>query len=204
MAPPRRRSSPSASQSSVGGSASNSISVDDTEAEAGVVNAKYPLWAHASKLSSDATCRGGNTRFLCHFCNKDFPGNYSRVRAHLQKKNCGVAACNKLPNHVFLQLCKDDEAGKELTENGPTRKTIPLTPSDGSSQSRKRKAGKQHGITESFNLETKQQADALIARMYITGGVPFNLARNPYYRASYSFIANNHMAGYVYLRDIMH
>ena len=58
------------SQSSVGATASNSIDVDGPEAEAGVVNAKYPLWAHASKLSIDATGRGGNTRFKCHFCDK--------------------------------------------------------------------------------------------------------------------------------------
>lgn len=53
------------SQSSVGGSASNSKNVDGPEAEAGVVNAKYPLWAHATKLSTDATGRGGNFGIVC-------------------------------------------------------------------------------------------------------------------------------------------
>uniref|UniRef100_A0A8R7PE57 DUF659 domain-containing protein n=1 Tax=Triticum urartu TaxID=4572 RepID=A0A8R7PE57_TRIUA len=33
--------------------------------------------------------------------------------------------------------------------------------------------------------------------MFITGGVPFNLARNPYYQESYNFITNNKLGGYV-------
>jgi hypothetical protein len=228
----------SGSQSSVGGGSGSSNGVADAtngvdDAETGVVNAKFPLWAHVSKVLVNETGRGGNTRFRCHFCNLTFLGSYSRVKYHLlQQKGNGVAPCNKMPHDVFVQLCKDDAAANVLINNGPTRRTVPLPPSDGSSQSRKRKAAatKQTGITESFNLETKQQADALIARMFITGGmqmqlflfckldiclyarmcsdvvdllclyivgVPFNLARNPYYRESYNFIASHHMAGYV-------
>jgi hypothetical protein len=39
--------------------------------------------------------------------------------------------------------------------------------------------------------------DAMIARMFYTGGVPFNLARNLNYRASYNFVASRDMGGYV-------
>jgi hypothetical protein len=50
-----------ASQSSVGGTASNSIEVDD--AGQGVdnvdVNPKYPFWKHATKLAGDPSGRGG-------------------------------------------------------------------------------------------------------------------------------------------------
>jgi hypothetical protein len=142
-----------------------------------VVNAKYPLWAHVSKVLIDETGRGGNTRFCCHFCNLTFPGSYSRVKNHLQRTGNGVSTCNKMPHDAFVQLCKDDAAANVLINNGPTRKTVPLPPSDASSQSRKRKAAatKQTGITESFNLETKQQADAIIARMFITGGMQMQL-----------------------------
>ena len=165
------------SQSSVGGSSSNT-GADGEEAGAGVVNQKYPLWAHATKISADGTGAGGNKNFHCHFCNLSFHGSYSRVRAHLLKiGNVGVDPCNKLPHHVFTQLQKDEEAAREFILNGPTKKTIPLPPYDGSvpTASRKRKAaakgGKQQGIEESFNMETKHQADALIARMYFTGGI---------------------------------
>nr|XP_034580677.1 uncharacterized protein LOC117843997 [Setaria viridis] len=37
----------------------------------------------------------------------------------------------------------------------------------------------------------------MIARIFYTGGIPFNLARNPNYRASYNFVANHGMGGYV-------
>jgi hypothetical protein len=37
----------------------------------------------------------------------------------------------------------------------------------------------------------------MIARMFYTRGVPFNLARNPNYRASYNFLASRDMGGYV-------
>lgn len=33
--------------------------------------------------------------------------------------------------------------------------------------------------------------------MFITGGLPFNLARNPNYRAAFNFVANNKLGGYV-------
>lgn len=186
------------SQSSVGASASNSINVDGPDADVGLGNAKYPLWAHATKLSADPTGRGGNKRFQCHFRLKDFPGSYLRVRAHFLKiANAGVSPCQKLPHDVFVQLQKENQAAQDLIEHGPTRSTIRLPPSKASGSSKKRKTGKQQGIVESFDLETKQQADALIARMYFTGGVPFNLARNPYYRESYRFIASHDMGGYV-------
>ncbi|XP_062206144.1 uncharacterized protein LOC133908024 [Phragmites australis] len=40
-------------------------------------------------------------------------------------------------------------------------------------------------------------ADALIARMFYTSGLPFNLARNPNYLAAFTFLANNDLGGYV-------
>jgi hypothetical protein len=151
---------------------------DGGEAGTQVVNQKYPLWAHVRKVSADASGAGGNKHVICHFCGVSFHGSYSRVRAHLlQIKGDGVDPCYKMPHHVFKQLQKDEQAGREFILNGATRKTLSLPPYEGPggpSTSRKRKAagaGKQQGIAESFNLETKQQADALIARMYYTGGM---------------------------------
>jgi hypothetical protein len=171
-----------ASGSSVGGGSGSSNGVESNS----VVNAKYPLWAHVSKVLIDETGRGGNTRFCCHFCNLTFPGSYSRVKNHLlQRTGNGVNPCNKMPHDVFVQLCKENDAANDLINNGPTRKTVPLPPSDAdaSSQSRKRKAAatKQTGITESFNLETKQQADAIIARMFITGGMQMQACNSSYF-----------------------
>ncbi|KAK9042863.1 hypothetical protein V6N11_071218 [Hibiscus sabdariffa] len=36
-------------------------------------------------------------------------------------------------------------------------------------------------IAKSFNMNMEAQLDEEIARMFYTGGLPFNLARNPHY-----------------------
>ena len=53
--------------------------------------------------------RGGNARFKCHYCDGDFPGSYSRVRAHLLKiSGSGVKICNKIAHPVLEQLHEED------------------------------------------------------------------------------------------------
>ncbi|KAE8793328.1 hypothetical protein D1007_32029 [Hordeum vulgare] len=131
----------------------------------------------------------------------DFSDSYTRIRAHLLKiLNAVINPCTKITQPLFEELRNEDKAAAILISHGKTRNTLSLPPfeeSGPSVSSRKRKvAGKQSGVSESFHSELRQQADALIARMFITGGVPFNLARNPYYRESYNFIANNELGGY--------
>jgi hypothetical protein len=165
------------SQSSVGGTASNSIDVDgpETQGSGGTVNAKYPLWAHASKLSIDGTGRGGNTRFKFHFCDKDFPGSYSRVRAHLLKTTgSGVKICSKVPYSVHEQLCKEDrEANAAIVNSAPKNQLVKLPPYENSSSapSTKKRKAKQTNIADSFTAEERHIADSHIARMFFTGGL---------------------------------
>ncbi|XP_058006466.1 uncharacterized protein LOC110637620 [Hevea brasiliensis] len=52
-------------------------------------------------------------------------------------------------------------------------------------------------LDRAFDLQTRAQLDAEIARMFYTGGLPFNFARNPYYVSSYFFAANHVLGGYV-------
>ncbi|KAI4973314.1 hypothetical protein ZWY2020_029022 [Hordeum vulgare] len=137
---------------------------------------KYPLWKHDTKLAADPSGRGGNTCFRCHFCMLDFPGSYTRIRAHLLKiLNADINPCTKITQPLFEELRNEDKAASILISHGKTRNTLPLPPfeeSGPSVSSRKRKvAGKESGISESFHSELRQQADALIARMFITGGM---------------------------------
>ena len=39
--------------------------------------------------------------------------------------------------------------------------------------------------------------DSRIARIFYTGGLPFNFVRNPYYRNSYAYAATHSIPGYV-------
>nr|KYP40472.1 hypothetical protein KK1_038197 [Cajanus cajan] len=57
-----------------------------------------------------------------------------------------------------------------------------------SSLLKKRKVGPLEKI---FNLENRDNLKALIARMFYSSELPFNLARNPYYVNSYPFVANH-------------
>lgn len=52
-------------------------------------------------------------------------------------------------------------------------------------------------IEKAFGIELKDKLDQEIARMFYTGGLPFNLARNPHYYRSYQFAAENKIAGYM-------
>ncbi|XP_062183748.1 uncharacterized protein LOC133887784 [Phragmites australis] len=162
-------------------------------------NPKYPLWVHVTRYVTPG--RGGNARFRCHFCEKDYPGSYSRVRSHLLKvRNTGVAICEKISYPILEQLRKEDrEATEVATTRAPRNKLLRLPPFEDSGlpPSSKKRKGKQSEISESFNAETRHIADGHIARLCYTAGLPFNVARNPNYRASYNFVANNKMGGYV-------
>ncbi|KAL6960515.1 hypothetical protein U1Q18_052485 [Sarracenia purpurea var. burkii] len=55
----------------------------------------------------------------------------------------------------------------------------------------------QSSIMKAFNLKDRDQLHAEIARMFYSAGLPFNLARNPYFASSYTFAANHNIAGYL-------
>nr|GEW53731.1 hAT dimerization domain, ribonuclease H-like domain protein [Tanacetum cinerariifolium] len=52
-------------------------------------------------------------------------------------------------------------------------------------------------IERAFGVEIRDQLDQEIARMFYTGGLPFNLARNPHYLRAFQFAAANKIDGYV-------
>lgn len=68
---------------------------------------------------------------------------------------------------------------------------------DVSSLLKKRKGAENNPITKAYNKEMRSQLDHLIGRMFYTGGVSFNLARNPYFMEAFAFAARNHLPGYV-------
>lgn len=193
-----RSNNQSAARSGIG---SGSSAADDSE-ENQYTNPKYPLWVHVTRYTSvSESGRGGNARFKCHFCDGDFPGSYSRVRAHLLKTTgSGVKICSKVPYSVHEQLCKEDrEANAAIVNSAPKNQLVKLPPYENSSSapSTKKRKAKQTNIADSFTAEERHIADSHIARMFFTGALPFNLARNPEYLASYSYVANTKLGGYV-------
>ncbi|CAL5365301.1 unnamed protein product [Camellia sinensis] len=57
--------------------------------------------------------------------------------------------------------------------------------------------GSGSAIEKAFNMKDREQLHFEIARKFYSGGVPFNLARNPYYVSSYTFAANHNIPGYL-------
>ena len=55
-------------------------------------------------------------------------------------------------------------------------------------------------IEKAFQTTARHELDSRIARMFYTSGLPFNFARNPYYRNSYAYDATHSIPGYVPLR----
>ena len=52
-------------------------------------------------------------------------------------------------------------------------------------------------LEKAFQNNARHDLDSRIARMFYTGGLPFNFARNPYYRNSYAYVATHNILGYV-------
>uniref|UniRef100_A0ACD5X5U7 Uncharacterized protein n=1 Tax=Avena sativa TaxID=4498 RepID=A0ACD5X5U7_AVESA len=112
----------------------------------------------------------------------------------------GVKICTKIAHPVVEQLRKEDrEATEAATNSAPKNQLIKLPSYENSSlpPSSKKRKGKQSNIADSFTAEERHTADSNIARMFYTRALPFNLARNSAYRASYSYVANTKLGGYV-------
>ena len=52
-------------------------------------------------------------------------------------------------------------------------------------------------IEKAFQNNARRELDSRIARIFYTGGLPFNFARNPYYRNSYAYAATYSIPGYI-------
>ncbi|XP_057999386.1 uncharacterized protein LOC131168889 [Hevea brasiliensis] len=166
-----------------------------------------PLWRYVTKLEKTGE-GGGNCKWICNFCGQEKQGTYTRVGAHLLKitgKRIGV--CKKVMNDSISEMRKqEDEATNKITNSQSRRVSLPISitsvPSLNITEPSISAALKKRRVNDSplgraFDLQTRAQLDAEIARMFYTGGLPFNFARNPYYVSSYSFAANHVLGGYV-------
>ncbi|GAV70893.1 LOW QUALITY PROTEIN: DUF659 domain-containing protein, partial [Cephalotus follicularis] len=51
-------------------------------------------------------------------------------------------------------------------------------------------------IEKAFNKSEREHLDYEIARMFYSAGLPFNLARNPYFQYAFTYASNHNIAGY--------
>jgi hypothetical protein len=203
--------------------ASTDVDLEETE----VNNLKFPLWKHVTKFvpPKSSNARGGNTRFRCHFCENDYLGSYSRVRAHLLKiKNEGVVVCSKMTSPMLEQLRKEDREASEAAANAaPSHKLVRLPPFDDSNARSSKKGMLSNQLLQIVLMQKLNILLILTLQCYSTlqvrkilndvfyfvfsmfvsmkwlyfAGLSFNVARNPNYRASYNYVANHDLGGYV-------
>ena len=159
---------------------------------------------------------GGNTHFKCNYCGEVFLGSYSRVKARLLKiSNKGIKACRKVTSSYRLEMqrmhdqIENDKLERKqrsqipLPPPPPSRGPIPSFRRQEGSDSTNQVNGKRMKVTANSPLErafqnnAKHELDSRIGRMFYTGGLPFNFARNPYYRSSYSYAATYSIPSFV-------
>ncbi|WCJ24667.1 hAT transposon superfamily [Euphorbia peplus] len=178
-----------------------------------------PLWNYVTVLDKLEGTRGGNVRWKCNFCKKDFTGSVSRVHKHVLKvPNGGIQVCCEIDETTRKKVQKevDEEAAKKgKTQPHPFAHPVSKSCSYASSlggtagtgqfrvegvnsfDQRKRKASGKGPLEKLVNNEVRDQLHSEIARMFYSGGLPFHLARNPYFVSSYTMAANQNIVGYL-------
>ncbi|XP_061356551.1 uncharacterized protein LOC133300978 [Gastrolobium bilobum] len=179
--------------SSASASASNSATAATSASDANELLDK-PLWKYVTRI--DAIVEGGgNLSWMCNFCKKDYKSSYTRVRAHLLKlSGKGIGKCLMVQNRDLIEMEKlEQEADQRKQSNAPRK--VPLPPSSSSTCPKKRKTT--DSLEMAFNVGEREELNYLIARMFYSAGLPFNLAKNPYFQASYTYAANHNIGGYL-------
>ncbi|GJW11324.1 hypothetical protein Tco_1577151 [Tanacetum coccineum] len=137
-----------------------------------------PLWEHMTKLQKIGAS-GGAWKFSCKFCGETRQGSYSRVKAHLLGiKGFGISLCQSVTAGQKQMMKRAEEAyEKKKAESNAKEVALPCEAGVGF----KKRKGSSTPIERAFGVEIRDQLDQEIARMFYTGGLPFNLARNPLY-----------------------
>ncbi|GKB33552.1 hAT dimerization domain, ribonuclease H-like domain protein [Tanacetum coccineum] len=112
----------------------------------------------------------------------------------LQKIGFGISLCQSVTAGQ-KQMMKRAEEAYEKKKVKSNAKEVAL-PCEAGVRFKKRK-GSSTPIERAFGVENRDQLDQEIARMFYTGGLPFNLARNPHYLRAFPFAAANKIDGYV-------
>ena len=153
---------------------------------------KNPLWNHVVLLERAGT--GGNARWRCKYCGEEYGGSYSRVKSHLLRvQGGGIKICAKVTKSVLSQLNSEvakakDEASKSKDRDVPlsTGSTQNMTGSSSTGYPVKKRL-RCSAIEKAFDMDTRNTMDALIARLFYSCGLSFNIARSPYYREAFKF-----------------
>ncbi|KAJ1406144.1 Ribonuclease H-like superfamily [Sesbania bispinosa] len=179
-------------QEKEGGLDSSEMSCSQTEEQN---DDTKPLWNYVTKIKNVGG--GGNFEIQCKLCDFSFNGSYTRVRAHLLKiTGKGVRGCKGVTPQRLVEFKKmDNEAALRIDKSKAKFVSLPpVGETNIGADPKKRKTSS--ALENGFNMQARETLDFEIARMFYSAGLPFHLARNPYFRRAFSYAANNSIGGY--------
>ncbi|KAG6521801.1 hypothetical protein ZIOFF_018934 [Zingiber officinale] len=168
------------------------------------------LWKFITKV--EKAVGGGNVTWSYNICTKVCKGSYSRVKAHLLKqKEAGIAGCTAVTMDqmkCMQQLVNDAELRKKNSK--PKEVSFPSSSASSNMASKlsfsgpmqnddltvtKKRKGQLGSLEKAFNLNTRDELHSKIARLFYTGGLSFNIARNPHYVCPFSLATQRTIPG---------
>ncbi|XP_042416522.1 uncharacterized protein LOC122005528 [Zingiber officinale] len=173
-----------------------------------------PLWKFVTKVEKGVG--GGNVTWSCNICTKVCKGSYSRVKAHLLKqKGAGIAGCTAVTMDQMKrmqQLVDDAELRKKNSK--PKEVSLPSSSVSSNMASKssfsgpgplqnddptltKKRKGQLGPLEKAFNLNARDELHSEIARLFYTGGLSFNIVRNPHYVRAFSLATQRTIPGYL-------
>jgi Protein of unknown function (DUF 659)/hAT family C-terminal dimerisation region len=154
-------------------------------------------WDHVNIL---ARMGGGSCEAVCKYCGTKWMSiNLTRLRAHLMQdgKGAGVANCKNVPIHVLSQLrgTKRQKSAAAFYGNSGAGSSFSAGESSGQRSTQQQNSmpfpstnnsitpcSTQKTLDDFIGDQTKKEADAAVARVLYTSGIPFNVMNNPYFR----------------------
>ncbi len=136
--------------------------------------------------------RNKDPRVNCSYCGKDYTGGVTRIRAHIlgNKSQLGVAKCQgEVPAEVVDRLKLAEEAKEREAQRKRRREQLQRAASGAQSTLSASKSGTQSSIQAAFARADKSEVDAAVARCFYANGIPFNVARNPFFKDAVAAIA---------------
>ncbi|KAF3780926.1 hypothetical protein EJ110_NYTH38060, partial [Nymphaea thermarum] len=128
---------------------------------------EQPLWKEMKADTKDVGSGGGNVHFVCRFCEVTYVGgSYTKIKAHLSNlSGFGIRPCkSKLQDRAYAIHNK---------------KKTSIIMINSKSSDKKRKT-----IETCFDSYGRAEIDKVVAKFFYSSCIPFNEARNPYWKKS--------------------
>lgn len=150
----------------------------------------------------------GRKKVICNFCSTGFTGSYTRLDAHLSHKiGCGVRKRSNVNKFQLVEIIRlthmgtkhdlkeqrnENTSSSHPTSSHPSSTTDPYAssathPASSSLLSPTLPPSRKKGnIHDALNIQAKEIADDALGFFFYAHGLPFHLARSPYFKDALS------------------